>query len=263
MVEKEITFFIAFICCVSLIVTVAIILFVRQYSKNKLFEQTEKRISYEQHRLDLVNSELMVQEQTMQLIGREIHDSVAQKLTLASIYSQKLEFENKYPEIVPNIRTISSIINASLVEIRELSKTLTNAKIRDVGLEDLLEFDCQQIENSGKCKLSLSSNFRKPLNITAKTVIYRVLQEFIQNSLRHSGCSLITIEIQQSEKNLTISAGDNGTGFDTKCGYQTGIGLANLERRAKSIGAEFRFHSEVGVGTNMQLLLMNEEINHE
>src|SRR6185436_9531091 len=92
--QTEIIIFIVLANIILLIFITGIIVFVFQYRKRKLLHEREKIFLEKQHKLDLLNSQLQVQSQTMQFIGQEIHDSVAQKLTLASIYTQQLEFEN-------------------------------------------------------------------------------------------------------------------------------------------------------------------------
>ena len=100
---SEITIFIFLINIILLIFITSSIIFVLQYRKRKLLYEQEKTQIEELHKLDLLNKLLQVQQQTMQFIGREIHDSVAQKLTLASIYSQQLEFKNTHPDLLDQL----------------------------------------------------------------------------------------------------------------------------------------------------------------
>ncbi|MBK8610826.1 MAG: histidine kinase dimerization/phosphoacceptor domain-containing protein [Chitinophagaceae bacterium] len=86
----------------------------------------------EKHHIELLNTQLESQQQTMHFIGQEIHDSVAQKLTLASIYTQRMEFDNEMPGIKDKLTGVSKIINDSLLELRELSKNLTDTKLQKI-----------------------------------------------------------------------------------------------------------------------------------
>ncbi len=105
--KAEITIFIILINAILLIFIIGIIIFIFQYRKRKILHQKEKGIMEEKHRIELLNTQLEIQQQTMQFIGREIHDSVTQKLTLASIYTQHLEFENQYPGLLEKLKGIS------------------------------------------------------------------------------------------------------------------------------------------------------------
>ena len=98
-------FFIAFI--------IAIIAFVRQYRLKKKEHIMLLSTQQEEHQKELLSTQIEIQNQTMQYIGREIHDNIGQKLTLASLYTQQLAYENKAPQINENIENISAIINQS------------------------------------------------------------------------------------------------------------------------------------------------------
>src|SRR6185295_2576706 len=139
------------------------------YRKRKLLHVREKAAIEKQHKLDLLNNQLQIQQQTMQFIGSEIHDSVAQKLTLASIYSQKLEYENKHPDILDKVGKISSIINDSLSELRDLAKTLSNANIQDEGLTELLLLEEERVNGAGICTMQVESDFNRAMSITVKS----------------------------------------------------------------------------------------------
>ena len=126
---------ILFIILTSLIVTIfamGIFLFAFQYRRKRKEHLHEKEDLNEQHHYELLAS----QQQTMQHIGTEIHDSVGQKLTLASLYSRQLSINT--PDLVEKINSIGNIIDESLTELRQLSKTLTNPELANAGLILLL-----------------------------------------------------------------------------------------------------------------------------
>ena len=253
--QTEIKIYVVLIGIVILVFIVGIILFVFQYRKRKLMHEKEKAAIEKQHKLDLLNNQLRIQQQTMQFIGSEIHDSVTQKLTLASIYSQKLEFENKHPDILEGLGKISSIINDSLAELRDLSKTLTNNSISDMELNELLYLECEKVNDVGICKAVIESDFSGNLGFTSKSFLLRIIQEFIQNSLKHSACSLIKIHLAAANEGLQITISDNGKGFDIDNIHSNGIGLNNMKRRAALIGGTFNLQSEAERGTNLQLFI--------
>jgi signal transduction histidine kinase len=261
--QAELKIFVVMIGLIVLVFIIGTILLVFQYRKRKLMHNKEKAALEEQHKLDLLGNQLDIQQQTMQFIGSEIHDSVAQKLTLASIYSQKLEFENKVPGIGENIRQISNIINDSLVELRELSRTLTNNHIQDAALTALLQEECEKVNSTGTCKMLLDVQFDDQVSVTVKSFLLRVLQEFIQNSLKHSGCSAIKVELRKIEDGLSVIASDNGRGFDSSQVMSSGIGLNNMQRRIRLIGGRFDLQSTPGKGTQLELFIDNKKLLSE
>jgi len=261
--KTEITIFIVLANVLLLIFITGIIVFVFQYRKRKLLHEKEKAGIEKQYRLDLLNTQLQIQQETMEFIGREIHDSVGQKLTLASIYSQKLEFENELNPIALKLKQISGVINDSLSELRDLSKTLTDNRLQHTNLTELLRVECEKINDSGICQAVFVSDFTTEINVTNKSFLFRVVQEFIQNSLKHSGCSLISIELKQKSDGLSIRVSDDGKGFDIESTHSGGIGLDNMKRRMQMIGGSFNLRSESGSGTELDLFMPFKNLNAE
>jgi signal transduction histidine kinase len=134
-----------------LLFIVGIIVFIQQYKLKKKEHLAMLTYQKEEHHKELLENHIEIQNQTMQYIGREIHDNVGQKLTLASLYTQQLGFENKAPQINENIENISLIINESLQELRELSKSLTDNSIASNTIDSLILNECDKVEKTKKC----------------------------------------------------------------------------------------------------------------
>lgn len=258
--ESEIVTFIVLVNFIILILITGIVLFVLQYRKRKLLHQKEKEAIEKQHKLDLLSNQLQSQQQTMQFIGGEIHDSVAQKLTLASIYSQQLEYQNKHPELLGQLGKITNIINDSLNELRDLARTLNNKGINEESLLQLLHDEAERVDDTGICKMKVAGHSDGEINITVKSFVFRVLQEFIQNSLKHSGCSCISVELSTGKDGLSITAADDGKGFDNIEQKSAGMGLANMQRRMQLIGGTFNLQSSIGNGTVLRLFIDNKNL---
>ena len=208
------------------------------------------------HRAELFNNQLEIKQQTMQYIGREIHDNIGQKLTLAAIYAQRMEFENLYPDMIVQLKGISKIINDSLGELQDLSRSLVDSKLEQNNLTDLLQLECERINATNICKAILDAgNETVTMSIMVKSFLLRTIQEFIQNSLKHSGCEQIYIKLNSDETGLYITVSDNGKGFDIHALKGSGIGLNNMKRRLQVIGGTFNLKSEPGKGSVMNLFV--------
>ena len=206
------------------------------------------------HELQLSVVQLEMQQQTMQHLGREIHDNIGQKLTLASLYTQQLAYENKVPLIKNTIENISDIINQSLNELRQLSKSLTDNTIELSSLNQLLEIECSKFNDLKKCKISFSGDqINSPLAYQTKSVLLRISQEFIQNSIKHSFCKNIYVSIKLTNKKLKLSLQDDGKGFDEKTNNNNGMGLNNIKSRIKLIGGIYILESNKKSGTKLTL----------
>jgi signal transduction histidine kinase len=242
-----------------------IIIFFFQYHKRKLVHEREKAILNEQHMQDLLYTKQEIQKQTLADIGREIHDNVGQRLTLASIYANHLAFEGQYPQINMQVSAISNILNESLAELRSLSRSLTNASAEFTDLKDLVDNECKRVNAMNVCRVDCTfANANFKISATIKTFILRIIQEFIQNSLKHANCSLVRLDLNYDPTGLHIHAADNGQGFDLN-GYSDaenkGIGLVNMKKRAELIGADFTIASKPKEGTTLNILIPADKLN--
>ncbi len=260
MQQTETIIFIIVANILLLVLIVGVILFILQYKKRKVEHENEKTMIAEHHTQQLLSTQLEMQTQTMQHIGREIHDNVGQKLTLASLYTQQLAYENKAPHINDKIESISSIINESLSELRQLSKSLTDDTINDNTINELLQQECDNVNNLKKALVTFSNNKKNiVLPYQTKSILVRIVQEFLQNSLKHANCKNIHISLNENEHKLQLLLQDDGRGFDTNAVAHKGIGLSNIKKRVEMIGGKFALESELDKGTKLTIEIPNDK----
>jgi signal transduction histidine kinase len=237
-----------------LLFMVAIITYVWQYKKKK--KESELLLDFQKslHQKELLNTQLEIQKQTMQEIGREIHDNVGQKLTLASFYIHEL-LSKKTTENDNNINTIYEIINNSLADLRLLSKTLTNDSIAKENIAVLLQLECEKVHNVKKCIFEHDEVIDKlEFSYHLKSMLIRIAQEFIQNSLKHAQCDKIQLKLSYKDNNVILIIVDDGKGFDVANTESLGIGLKNIKKRTESVGGDFILESNKQ-GTKLTLKL--------
>lgn len=122
-------------------------------------------------------------------------------------------------------------------------------------MTELIKTECERLNALDKCRVSYQlTPFRIPLNNSQKKIALRIIQEFLQNSLKHASCKNIAVSVQYVDSRLTIIASDDGIGFDTGVDY-SGIGLENMRKRAELIGAQFSVSSALNKGTEISFLL--------
>ncbi len=260
MEQKDLVFLIIFISIFLFIFIGGSILYILQNRKKKIESIKEKEKEKIMHQQELLATQLEMQTQTMQHIGREIHDSVGQKLTLASLYTQQLAFENKMPLVNDKIENISNIINESLAELRQLSKSLTDDRINDINIVQLLQQECNIVNDIKKCSVSFVSNQHNiTLPYQTKSVLLRIVQEFLQNSIKHAQCKNINIELQSQSNFFKLILQDDGKGFDKNIVSHKGIGLSNMKKRTEMIGGKFLMASDLGTGTKLTVEIPNDK----
>lgn len=249
--EAELIGFIIAGNIVLLILIGGIIFFIFQYRRRRREYEAEKKESRLHYERDMLTMQLDTQQETMQHIGQEIHDNVGQKLTLASLYARQYDPD----QTTSRLEEIAGIIDESLKELRQLSKTLTHPETAGTGLLAMLRSEAKKISTSGICFVEIiSDKVPVKLSLTNKNIVFRLLQEFFQNSLKHARCRKITVTVNSDSGALCITATDDGTGFDTSL-QSTGIGLHNMKRRAEQLNASYKLESSPDSGTRLTLKL--------
>lgn len=224
---------------------VAIISYMWQYNRKKKENEVLLQAEKDRHQKELFATQIEMQKRTMQEIGREIHDNVGQKLTLASLYIQQLIYTNKIPAEDESMNNVNSILNDSLNDLRQLSKSLSDDSIENNSLPELLKKEISKINSIIDSQLVIDNEGNyKSVDYHTKSVLIRICQEFIQNSLKYANCSLITITLSYENESIILSLSDNGTGFDINDKKSEGIGLKNMKKRSEIIGGEFSLSSD-------------------
>jgi signal transduction histidine kinase len=252
--KEEITIFLIIVPLVILLFFTAAIIVILQLRKKKLQHILEKKTLEENHAQQLLSAQFESQQWAMQFIGREIHDSVGQKLTLASLYNKQLAGIVSL-NVNDRMNAIGGIIDESLTELRQLSKTLTNPELINANLLSLLQEEAYRINVLGICTITITHS-EIPFELTSekKYTLFRLLQEFMQNSLKHAHCKKITIDLQTSENTLYIKATDDGNGFNM-AETSNGIGLQNMKTRAAQLMGQYQLTSKQGEGTMLTLVI--------
>lgn len=232
----------------------AIIIFIREYriKKRKYIEQVHS--IDETHKKELLETQMEIQEHTMRHIGREIHDNVGQKLTLASLYMQQLVFENKTLKANTVIMSVNTIIDESLKELRQLSKSLTDDTIKSHSIAQLIEKECRRINDAKLCKVVFCDDYEiTHVSYQIKSVIYRITQEFFQNSIKHAKCKNIIATLTNIDNSIHLILEDDGIGFMVQATKSRGIGIQNIKKRTELIGGTVILKSTINEGTKLVL----------
>ncbi len=214
-----------------------------------LREITAMKAAYQQ---ELLRSQLEIQEQTMQSVAQEIHDNVGQLLSLVKINLNTLPptEDTKATEKLANSK---DYLNRAIADLRGLSKSLNPENRLAAGLVAALGVELDAIRNTGLVETSLSQlGTEVRLDPRQELILFRITQETLNNALKHARAKNIRVSLDYSVGRLNLTVADDGVGFDTeRVGTQTGggSGLANIQNRAKLIGAEATIRSAVGEGT--------------
>jgi two-component system NarL family sensor kinase len=236
----------------AVLIVVIIIIFILLYNRYRLKQQNilNQTLLTEQ---SLRNKAIIEAEEKERIrIARELHDGIGQQLSATKMNMSV--FEASVPEKdKETFRTLIQLVDDTVKEVRSVSHNLIpNALIRS-GLSSAVRDFVHNINNTDQLRVDLQIvGLNTRLEKTMEAILYRVLQESINNIIKHAQASQINIQLVQHPTYLNMLIEDNGIGFDTRLINQhEGIGLKNMTSRIQFLNGTIAFDSMPGKGTTV------------
>lgn len=228
-----------------LIIVVALIILFTVFQKKKTFlleKQEEEKKRFER---EIIETQIEIREETLRNISWELHDNIGQLLTLA-----KIQLQNATKE---NIKEVSETITRGLTEVRSLSKLINPEALKNINLKEAVQLEIDRFNRLNFIESNLQIlGDEKVIDEKHSIIIFRILQEFFSNTIKHSRASKLDIILNYQSELLKITAKDNGVGFSIN-DKNEGIGLINIKKRASLIDAEIDFLTENNKGTTLNI----------
>ena len=240
--ENKIKFVLIIGLIIFTLLFIGILFFILQFSRTKTT-----------HLEELMKTKLEIQDATLSYIGRELHDNLGQLLTVSKIHINSLM--KQYGDD-KKLVALDSVLDKTVTELRTLSKSLNNSRIKDFGLHKELTQEVERIEKMNVMEVSLRiEGEEKKLDDDKEIILYRIIQEFLSNSLKYAQASQLKINLRYTADQLHVHLSDNGKGFDIQQAV-LGSGVTNIKHRAHLLNAQaVEYHSAVGKGTQLSLTL--------
>ena len=234
---------------ILLIMVVVYIFFYRKKSE-LLFERKLKDAQFQQ---ELTLAIIEMKETTLSYIGQELHDDLGQKMSIAKLMVN-LALENSVDPQKEILLEINEVIGESIRDIRSLSKSFISEQIENLGLVESIQKEVSRIDRLNLMKISYTHNSSK-INIEAKDslILFRIIQESINNVLKHSRAKKMSISLNDKPDNVEIILQDDGIGFE-KNKHKTGSGLLSMKKRANMINTDLSVQTNVGTGTTITII---------
>jgi two-component system, NarL family, sensor kinase len=254
--RAEVIFILSIISLFILImVTFIIIILFFMKKKQKGFTSDLYAVK-ENYDKELYKAQLEIQEQTFEEISREIHDNVGQLLAMAKLGLNNLDFGEKEAAI-KGASEISGILDSALEDLRYMSRAMNAEFIKKRGLLKSIEMQVEFLQRNAyfKTHLHVNGSYNR-LSVTKEIILFRILQEAVNNIIRHSGATEIHISLNYHSECLILSIGDNGKGFsrEEKLAVNSlSNGISNMQYRAQLIDAGFEINSEIEKGTTIHV----------
>ena len=225
--------------------------------------QLEESQQRETLRGELFRRVVSAQEAERQRIARDLHDETGQALTAIGMglrgFSGRLSTRNK--DGIRTLHQLETLTADSLKELERLISDLRPSHLDDLGLSAALRWYAGRVQEHASISIRVDiTGEETDLDDAVKITIFRIIQESLNNIIKHAQASHVNIGLCFEERNVRIDVWDNGVGFDLDQAQQksTGrptLGLAGMEERAALLGGNVSIQSRPGYGTQVEALI--------
>ena len=240
-----------------------IVLFLWILNNNQKKLSIQKEINHEQEltsledqqKLSVSNALIEGEEVERKRIARDLHDGLGSMLSGLKIHLKLAEKENAL-----SAAEVNNLLDKSIKELRNISQNLMPESLLKLSLEHALRDLCMANSNA-KTQIEFQYLIQKPnLPKNYEIVIYRIIQELLNNALKYAEASLILVSCSQNKDTFFITVEDNGVGFDIMDKNNNGMGLRNIKNRVEILKGKLEIESEVNKGTSayIELKVKNE-----
>ena len=220
-------------------------------------------VAIENARLRHENEQLLVVEERNRL-ARELHDAVTQSLYSLTLFAEtgqrhleagNLDLARDY------IARVSDTAQQAIKEMRLLVHNLRPSILEKAGLDKALRQRLEAVERRAGVRSSLTIHGELDLPISAEEGIYHIAQEALNNSLKHSSATAVSVALTQVGKTLTLEVADNGDGFDLEgLAESGGLGMTSMQERVERLQGTVEISSARGQGTRVFVTLDLDKI---
>jgi len=225
--------------------------------------QLEESQQRETLRGELFRRVVSAQEAERQRIARDLHDETGQALTAIGMglrgFSGRLSTRNK--DGIRTLHQLETLTADSLKELERLISDLRPSHLDDLGLSAALRWYAGRVQEHASISIRVDiTGEETDLDDAVKITIFRIIQESLNNIIKHAQASHVNIGLCFEERNVRIDVWDNGVGFDLDQAQQKStsrptLGLAGMEERAALLGGSVSIQSRPGYGTQVEALI--------
>jgi PAS domain S-box-containing protein len=212
-------------------------------------KEAEKEIRALSHRL------LSAQENERKHLSRELHDDVGQRLNALKIGMETLcqDLDTAGTDLQPRLDNLTNVLQQSIDAVRELSAGLRPTTLEQLGLVETIRSHCRKIAlvNGLPIEFRTAGMNKLKLDSAVEIILFRVVQEGLNNIIKHAGASRVTIRLTASYPKVCLRIEDDGQGFDLLRRRSNGqqLGLVGMAERAEQLSGTLNIRTQPGKGT--------------
>lgn len=221
--------------------------------QNDLHKEQLQRMQKEQQ-IRFFDAMLQGQEQERKRLASDLHDGLGGLLSNVKLLLSKTPYVSPEAKAQEQHQIILNKLDTAVNELRRIARNMMPETLLRFGLVTALHDFCEDLERSG-VNISLQTyGFALADDKDRQIMVYRILQELINNAVRHAGANTILVQCIQNEEKVFITVEDDGCGFDAgEEQHKKGVGLHNVKNRVAYLNGQLDIQSERNVGTTVNI----------
>jgi len=227
---------------------IVVSLFINQRRKYRFHrEKFEMQTNFDR---ELLRSHLEIQSQAFESISRELHDNVGTLISIAMVHMRSMTVSMTETE---KGSEVDSLLNEAMDSLRDISRSINPENINRLGWQKSFVSELDRIRKTKLFQVHYSEEgLPFAIEIPKQIIIFRILQETLNNIVKHSCGNQIYSHVAFKNNVVSITIRDDGKGFGTDL-PRDGAGIKNMRSRAAMLPAAFDIESEEGSGTTVSL----------
>jgi PAS domain S-box-containing protein len=221
----------------------------------KKHREIEAALLKQKHQQNITIATLYAEENERKRISEALHDSVSQLLYGIKIQLNQINTPHTPPEAYARI---NELLNIAIAETRNISFELAPSVLTDFGLPVTINELAKRLSSPQLLIKTKIKGFNQRLDLLLEMCVFRIIQELINNCMKHAGASLITVDLLQNS-GIDVIVKDNGNGFNVKALEKAplGTGISSIKNRLSLYNGSINIQSAPGLGTTVTIKLNN------
>jgi signal transduction histidine kinase len=226
----------------------------RQEEQLRIMEQ-EQQLWKKEEEIRNLNAMVKGEERERARLGRELHDGIVGQLAAAKMNFTAIQNKYDQPELKTDFRIALHHLDETALELRKTAHNLMPEILIQQGLVIALESFCEKTSAFTGIQISFHHEAYVPrLDIDFELSVYRMVQELVQNIIKHANAVKALVQIDYHEPLLIVTVEDDGIGINkNEASFTNGIGLNNISTRIRALQGNFEITGRKGEGTSVYI----------
>ncbi|NLR60410.1 hypothetical protein HGH93_20030 [Chitinophaga polysaccharea] len=253
-VKQDLFVAVVFISLLVTIMGLVVVAAVISYKKKQDAYLHQLKLMKEDYDKQLMWSQIEMQEEAFAHLGQELHDDIGQLLSSTKLL---INVTQRSMEAIPDtLQAAEDTLVLAIQHLRALSKSFSRQWLDQFSMIDNLKAEVDRINSSRAIAVKFTHELMVlPLQAEPQIILFRIIQEAIQNCIKHARPQVIDISIRKDASELIVIIADDGAGFDKAGMASIGMGIRNMQHRTRLLGGDIRWEVTTSGGTAVLITL--------